>query len=113
LPPQKDVIKERPKSPDRLPPSLQTTPAPPQADTGTTVAKTTTKSKAEKLYEIELRKLRSLAKPLDPKMQALGERRFFQWAVGVPADIENWKGGEKLDKKWEKVWVPAVSTLIS
>jgi len=70
---------------------------------------TTTKSKAEKMYEIELRKLRSLAKPLDPKMQAMGERRFFQWSVGVSEDIKKWEGRGKVDKKWEKVWVPVVS----
>ena len=71
---------------------------------------TTTKSKAEKMYEIELRKLRSLAKPLDPKMQAMGERRFFQWSVGVSEDIKKWEGRGKVDKKWEKVWVPVVSS---
>jgi hypothetical protein len=61
------------------------------------------------MLEIELRKLRSLAKPLDPKMQATGERRFFHWGIGVSEDIEKWKGGGKIDKKWEKVWVPVVS----
>jgi hypothetical protein len=70
---------------------------------------TTTKSKAEKMYEIELRKLRSLAKPLHCKMQATGERRFFQWGLGVSEDVKKWEGGGKIDKKWEKVWVPVVS----
>ena len=101
------MIKERPKSPDRLPPSLQPTP-PAQAQAQPQI-KTTTKSKAEKMYEIELRKLRSLAKPLDSKMQATGERRFFQWAVGVPDDVKKWEGGGKIERKWEKVWVPVVS----
>jgi hypothetical protein len=109
LPPQRDVIKQRPKSPDRLPPSLQIEPpAKPQIDT----AKSKPKSKAEKMYEIELRKLRSLAKPLDQKMQATGERRFFQWGLGVSEDIKKWKGGGKIDKKWEKVWVPVVSPIL-
>lgn len=109
LPPQKDVVKQRPPSPERLPPSLQSqtlTPPPPPSDT----VKAKSKSKAEKLLEIELRKLRSLAKPLDPKMRADGERRFFQWAVGSTADIEVWKEKGKIDKKWEKVWVPVVSS---
>jgi len=103
------VVKQRPPSPERLPPSLQSqtlTPSPPPSDT----VKAKSKSKAEKLLEIELRKLRSLAKPLDPKMRADGERRFFQWAVGSTADIEVWKEKGKIDKKWEKVWVLAVST---
>jgi len=61
------------------------------------------------MYEIEFRKLRSLARPLDSKMQATGERRFFQWSIGVSEDVEKWQGGGKIDKKWEKVWVPVVS----
>lgn len=103
------MIKQKPESPDQLSPSLQPTiPAPalaqPKEKTNTTI-----KSKAEKMYEIELRKLRSLAKPLDSKMQATGERRFFQWGIGDSDDVKKWEGGGKIDKKWEKVWVPAVS----
>jgi hypothetical protein len=103
------VIKQRPESSDRLPPSLQPTPPPPAQAQAQLKTVATTKSKAEKMYEIELRKLRSLAKSLDSKMQATGERRFFQWTVGVSEDVEKWKGGGKIDKKWEKVWVPIVS----
>jgi len=106
LPPQKDVMKQRPPSPERLPPSLHPEPTiPAPADT----VKAKPKSKAEKLFEIELRKLRSLAKPLDPKMRADGERRFFQWAAGTVGEVDIWKGHGKIDKKWDKVWVPAVS----
>jgi hypothetical protein len=101
------VIKQRQESPDRLPPSLQ--PTPPPAAQAQVKTNTTTKSKAEKMYEIELRKLRSLAKPLHCKMQATGERRFFQWGLGVSEDVKKWEGGGKIDKKWEKVWVPVVS----
>ena len=108
LPPQRDVIKQRPESPDRLPPSLQPTPLPQTQPKEKPT--TTTKSKAEKMYEIELRKLRSLAKPLDPKMQPTGERRFFQCSIGVSEDVKKWQGGGKVDKKWDKVWVPMVSS---
>jgi hypothetical protein len=102
----KDVTKHRPHSPARLPPSLQ----PPTQDPPPKPVEVKVKSKAEKMWDIELRKLRSLAKPLDPKMQALGERRFFQWTVGNQGEGMNWKDGGKIDKKWEKVWVPVVST---
>jgi hypothetical protein len=107
LPPQRDVIKQRPESPDRLPPSLQPRPPSPRAQVKTNT--TTKKSKAEKMYEIDLSKLITIAKPLYSKMQATGERRFFQWGIGVSEDVKKWEGGGKLDKKWEKVWVPVVS----
>jgi len=111
LPPQKDVIKSRPKSPERLPPSLQPTPlssAPPASVQGKT------KSKAEKMYEIELRKLRSLAQPLEAKMRSDGERRFFQWSLGSREEVEQWRKGQMLgkEKKMNKVWVPAVSRVL-
>lgn len=60
------------------------------------------------MWDIELRKLRSLAKPLDSKMLASGERRFFQCAIGVSDDVKKWEGGVKIEKKWQKVWVPVV-----
>jgi hypothetical protein len=105
------VIKIKPKSPERLPPSLQPTPAPPIP---ILVAEGKTKSKAEKMQEIELRKLRSLAQPLDPKMRSDGERRFFQWTLGNRDEVENWKKGEMMAKgKMNKVWVPSVCPFLS
>lgn len=108
-PPQKDVNKQRPKSPDRLPPSLQPAPTPPPI-----VEKEPekpVKTKAEKLREIEVRKMRSLAKPLDPKMRADGERRFFEWGTGTIEEVRGWEGSGNMGKKLEKVWVPQVSHL--
>lgn len=68
------------------------------------------KTKAEKLRELEVKKLRSLAKPLDAKMRADGQRRFFEWGTGTTNDIRCWEESGKLAKKLEKVWVPQVST---
>jgi hypothetical protein len=62
------------------------------------------------MHELEMRKLRSLAKPLEPKMDAGGERRFFQWSLGTKGEIKEWEKGKGFDKtkKTEKVWVPLV-----
>jgi hypothetical protein len=74
-----------------------------------------TKMKAEKMYELELRKLRSLARPLDPKLKlkpgtgSQGDgRRFFQWGLGTSEEVKEWKAGAKMDRKMDKVWVPIV-----
>lgn len=107
-PPQRDVVKARPLSPDRLPPSLQ--PASPpgqQIDTKIAAAKPV-KTKADKMRELHVRKLRSLATPLDPKMRADGERRFFEWSVGSKEDAETWRTSGKSSWKLSKVWVPQV-----
>ncbi|RSH92318.1 hypothetical protein EHS25_008733 [Saitozyma podzolica] len=104
-PPQRDVVR---------PPSAMTTSRgsdqPPTAVSSSSTTQTQiqdngkTKSKAEKLYDMHLRKLRSLAKPLDPKRRD-GEKRFFEWGIG---DVENarkwadsgkWEGG-KLERSW-------------
>jgi hypothetical protein len=53
---------------------------------------------------MHLRKLRSLAKPLDPK-QRDGDKRFFEWGVGdvetarMWADSGKWEGG-RLERSW-------------
>jgi hypothetical protein len=117
-PPAKDTNKLRPKSPERLPPSLQ--PPPPAKEEGNNTIKPVVKvkTKAEKVYELELRKLRSLARPLDPKLKLKaglrpGEegRRFFQWGVGTGDEVKQWLVGGKVDRKLDKVWVPLVSIL--
>jgi hypothetical protein len=116
-PPQKDVIKVRPKSPDRLPPSLQpTVKVDPTSGQATGVSTTesgperATRTKAEKLRELEVRKIKSLAKPLDPKMRVDGERRFFEWGTGTSEDVRGWEGNGKLGKKLDRAWAPQVST---
>lgn len=74
------------------------------------------KTKAEKLFEIQLRKLRSLANPLDGTGkgqgggQGVGERRFFEWGVDLEQrglGMEQWEG------KSERVWVDSVCLLLS
>jgi hypothetical protein len=74
-----------------------------------------TKTKAEKMYELELRKLRSLARPLDLKLKlksgtgSQGDgRRFFQWGLGTNEEVKEWKAGGKMDRKMDRVWVPIV-----
>jgi len=73
---------------------------------------TKVKSKAEKVYEIRLRKLRSLANPLDP-MQMGGEgreKRFFELGVdGRGEGLLSWQKEGKL--KVERVWITAVRLL--
>ena len=68
------------------------------------------KSKAEKIYEMHLRKLRSLAKPLDTsKTNESGERRFIEWASDErDLGIELMKDDFKWHGKVERVWVSPV-----
>lgn len=73
---------------------------------------TKVKTKAEKLYEMHLRKLRSLAKPLDPSQQGSEERerRFFEWGTEQRGQgAEAWEKEGKVEGKLERVWVMAVS----
>lgn len=104
-PPQRDVVKVKTRPPSPLPPTppLPEQPAPPPEPV-------VRKTKAEKLREVEIRKIRSLAIPLDPKMRADGERRFFQWSVGSPGAVDIWEKEGKLggEKKPDRVWVPQV-----
>ena len=67
------------------------------------------KSKAEKLFDIQLWKLRSLARPLDLTQKGEGERRFFEWGVDQLAKgVAKWEKEGKWDGKVERVWVFAV-----
>lgn len=110
-PPQKDIIKARPKSPDRLPPSLQPASSPVQPHPESVVVEKPVKTRAQKLRELEVRKLKSLARPLDPKLRVDGDRRFFEWATGTADDIRSWQEGEEIGRKLNKVWVPVVSAV--
>lgn len=66
------------------------------------------KTKADKLRDIHIRKLRSLAVPLDPKMRLDGERRFFEWSIVKKEDVGIWQSDGKLRGKLDRVWVPLV-----
>jgi hypothetical protein len=105
----------------RPPPAMTTSRGSDQPPTAVSSSSTTqtqiqdngkTKSKAEKLYDMHLRKLRSLAKPLDPKRRD-GEKRFFEWGIGDVqnarkwADSGKWEGG-----KLERSWVLQVSSTL-
>lgn len=77
------------------------------------VAKTTVRSKTkeEKLWDIHVRKIRSLAAPLRGAPSDVGnqERRYFEWGVGSVDGVKAWEGGGKWSGKVERNWVLAVS----
>ncbi|GFZ47883.1 hypothetical protein JCM24511_05630 [Saitozyma sp. JCM 24511] len=114
-PPQRDVVRPPPSattSGGRLGPSPD---LPPTAVSSGTTSQTQTqvpaqtqsktKSKAEKLYDMHLRKLRSLAKPLDSK-QRDGDKRFFEWGTGDVENARKWADSGKWERgKLERSWV--------
>ena len=67
------------------------------------------KSKEEKVYDMHLRKLRSLAKALDTGRKGEGEKRFFECAVDEMGEgLSRWGMEGKWDGKVERVWVMVV-----
>ena len=67
------------------------------------------KSKEEKVYDMHLRKLRSLAKALDARQKGEGEKRFFEWAVDEMGEgLSRWGTDGKWEGKVERVWVMVV-----
>ena len=107
--PKKDDTRVRPTSPPRLPPSLQPAPAPEPIPQTEKKRKTT----AEKMYDIHVRKLRSLAKPLDGKQRPIEERRFFEWTVDLEGKgIKGWGESGKYEGKLERAWVHTVSPIV-
>jgi hypothetical protein len=125
--------RQRPPSPARLPPSVQNqnavssssvpatsgTDAASSAgviDAGPGQAETSEKpipgkSKEAKLFELQLRKLRIGAKPLEPRQKPDKDRRFFEvkWGVTDSEAVENWKESGKVLAGTEKVWIHQVS----
>ncbi|WVQ79904.1 hypothetical protein IAT38_002004 [Cryptococcus sp. DSM 104549] len=103
-PPPKDVVRKRPPSPERLPPSLQ--PQPVAAATDGAGAKKT-KTKAEKLWDLHLRKVRSSATRLGIGSTVLDEeRRFFEWGVDLDGvKVKGWQEKGKWEGKLERAWV--------
>lgn len=118
----RDVQRPRPKSPEKLPPSLS---QPTVSSNDCTSSSTTignekqedkkVKTKNEKLYDIHLKKIRSLAVPLDKKQKADGrDRRFFEISLGEAKLVEvdeSWRGNGKWAKV-ERVWVLSVRASI-
>ncbi|KIR26330.1 hypothetical protein I309_04845 [Cryptococcus deuterogattii LA55] len=109
MPIQKDVVKRPRTEEDKLPPSVQ-----PAQSTSTATPETTqeerevekkVKSKAEKLWDIHLRKIRSTATHLGgganiPDMDKI----FFEWGIDLTGTkVKTWKG--KWDTKLERAWV--------
>ncbi|WVQ75823.1 hypothetical protein IAR50_005456 [Cryptococcus sp. DSM 104548] len=106
MPVQKDVERLPPKREETLPPSLQPPPDPPQEEPA--LPKEKVKTKADKLWDIHIRKVRSSATRL-----GLGgevpqeEKRYFEWAVDVKGKgVEGWKKEGKWLGKPIRSWVP-------
>jgi hypothetical protein len=107
IPVQKDIERKRPISPPRLPPSL----LPPETrKVEERAVPKRVKTKDEKIWDIHLRKIRSLAKPLDGRDGGDSRsKRFFEWGVDeTGGGIEVWLNAGKLEVKTEKVWVYTV-----
>nr|XP_031860696.1 uncharacterized protein CI109_003739 [Kwoniella shandongensis]KAA5527768.1 hypothetical protein CI109_003739 [Kwoniella shandongensis] len=118
-PPGREVIKKRPKSPERSPPSVQATlsssstsglsTSNENATAQTSSASKKPKTKAEKLWEIQIRKIKMGAKPLSPTGSgsvADDEKRFFEWGVDLERKgVKGWKDGGKWTGKVERVWI--------
>ena len=128
----RDLKRQRPTSPPRLSPGVPTQPIdssssefpPPGADkvdssagTGKAVSQdigsgkvASVKSKEVKLFELQIRKLRMGAKPLDPKQKPDKDRRFFELKSGVTdlGAVETWRENGTTLAGTEKVWIHQV-----
>ncbi|KAK8847557.1 hypothetical protein IAR55_005416 [Kwoniella newhampshirensis] len=117
-PPAREIVRKRPSSPERLPPSLQQ-PTASGSDSsiatssrgdGSSSITTVRKTKAEKMWEIHVRKIRMGAQPLIPGGGGAGtdtEKRFFEWGTDLDRSrVEGWKTqGQKWVAKLDRVWV--------
>jgi len=112
-PPGRDVERIRPTPIPKLSqPSSNADAAAMMAASAPEEEKSMAKSRAEKLYETHLRKVRSLAKPLNSRQKGEGERRFFEWAVDERGEgFEKWEKDGKWDGKTERVWIMSVTCL--
>ncbi|ORX34028.1 hypothetical protein BD324DRAFT_638092 [Kockovaella imperatae] len=110
--PKVDDTRIKPSSPPRLPPSLPPAASAPspseptaESDPGASSGSVRVKTRAEKIYEIHIRKIKSLAKPLDSRQRASDERRFFEWCVDLSGKgLSGWKATGKYDGKAERSW---------
>ncbi|WVQ98226.1 hypothetical protein IAU59_005349 [Kwoniella sp. CBS 9459] len=78
--------------------------------TQTPEPKTKVKTKADKLWDIHLRKIRSSAEPLlrGSRVSENEARRFFECTVDMSQDkvkVRSWLKSGKIDGKAERVWV--------
>ena len=111
----RDLKRTRPPSPERLPPSLQpglpAVPANAEAATATPRPKT----KAEKLHDIQLKKLRMAAKPLIVGQKPDLPRRWFELKEGLTGMdvVSAWRDSGKLGGVTQKVWVYEVRGTVS
>ncbi|WVW78264.1 hypothetical protein I302_100217 [Kwoniella bestiolae CBS 10118] len=123
-PPGKDVIKPQ-KVSEKLPPSVQqqqesgSTSANAQTQTQvdgtkptTMTAKPKVKSKADKLWDIHLKKIRMSAEPLlkGARSDSLTEKVYFEWAIDLSETHEGVRGWREKGKwagqgKVERAWV--------
>lgn len=113
MPTQKDVVKKPRIEEDNLPPSVQPAQsasiATPETAQEETKMEKKVKSKAEKLWGIHLRKVRSTATRLGGGANIPDtEKIFFEWGIDLTgAKVKTWKG--KWDTKLERAWVGEVS----
>ncbi|TYJ53069.1 hypothetical protein B9479_006301 [Cryptococcus floricola] len=104
MPIQKDVEKAPPMH-EKLPPSLQASPE--ESKEEPAVQSSKVKTKSEKLWDIQLRKIRSSATRLGPGGEVpQDEKRYFEWAVDVEGKgVESWEKGGKWMGKASRGWV--------
>ncbi|ODN79444.1 hypothetical protein, variant 2 [Cryptococcus amylolentus CBS 6039] len=104
MPIQKDVEKAPPMR-EELPPSLQASPE--ESKEEPAVQSSKVKTKSEKLWDIQLRKIRSSATRLGPGGEVpQDEKRYFEWAVDVEGKgVESWEKGGKWMGKASRGWV--------
>lgn len=73
------------------------------------------KTKEEKLWDIHVRKVKSLAtlfKGISSSGKGDQARRYFEWSSGEFAAIEAWEGNGKWSGKLERSWVFEVSPIL-
>ncbi|WVO14803.1 hypothetical protein L204_102442 [Cryptococcus depauperatus] len=100
LPQQRDVVK-MPKLEGRSQPE----PLPAKSDSLEEPRKT--KTKAEKLWDIHLRKVKSTATSLGHGNEIpLEDKKFFEWDVDLDGEkVKRWQGTGKWDGKLRRAWV--------
>jgi hypothetical protein len=72
------------------------------------------KTKAEKLHEVQLMKLRSMAQSLPSgKHVDVSRRRYFEWCIAKSGDVESWvSSGKWSGIKPDRVYADTVSILV-
>lgn len=69
------------------------------------------KTKEDKLWDVHVRKVRSLATPLLAESKATGERVFFEYGLGSSEDVKQWEEGGTWAGKVDRSWVAAVRSI--